>query len=334
MMRGIAICGLVALALTGPAGRAWAQAAAPGASTAHIPSTPAWPTPSDPAALPPGAWKDMVLYGQKLIVRTFNVLGPEVPDPAMRYAGNNLACQNCHLAAGTQRFGLPLIGVYGVFPQYMGREDEVRTLEDRINGCMERSMNGRALPADGKEMKAMLAYIQHLSTGIPIAKVVEGRGSAPLPLLKRAADPRRGAAVYKKVCVECHQPDGQGKRNGVKGDAEGYLFPPLWGPDSFNNGAGMHRLIASASFVHANMPVGTTYAAPALPAEDAWDVAAYINAQPRPARANLERDYPNRTRKPVDAPFPPFLDAFPLQQHRLGPFQPITEALKAPAPPP
>jgi thiosulfate dehydrogenase len=298
------------------------------AAAAHAGETP-WPSPADPATLPPGAWKDLVLYGKTLVTETARVLGPEASNPAMRYAGNNLACQNCHLAGGTQRFGLPLIGVYGAFPTFIGRENEVRTLEDRVNGCMERSMNGRVLPADSKEMKAFLAYIQYVSTGTAVGKAIDGRGSAPLPLLARAANASRGAAVYKKICAQCHQPDGQGKRRGVKGDGRGYEFPPLWGPDSFNDGAGMHRLIASASFVHANMPVGTTYDQPQLSVEDAWDVAAYINAQPRPARAHLELDYPNRALKPVDAPFPPFADSFPLQQHRIGPFQPIIAAQKA-----
>lgn len=325
-MLRISIFALVLLALTAVGGLGRAQAPAKAASD--------WPAPADPATLPPGAWRDTVLYGQSLIARTFSVVGPEVPDPAMRYAGNNLACQNCHLKGGTQRYGLPLIGVYGAFPTYMGREDEVRTLEDRINGCMERSMNGRALPADGKEMKAMLAYIQYVSTGIPVGKAIEGRGSAAMPLLSRAANPERGAAVYKRICIACHQPDGQGKRAGVAGDAKGYLFPPLWGPDSYNNGAGMHRLIASASFVHANMPVGTTYTGPALSEDDAWDVAAYINAQPRPARERLDRDYPNRARKPVDAPFPPFVDSFSLEQHRVGPYQPIIDAQRGTSPAP
>jgi len=135
--------------------------------------------------------------------------------------------------------------------------------------------------------------------------------------------------VYQANCAACHQPDGQGKRNGVPGDAKGYLYPPLWGPDSFNDGAGMHRLMASAAFVHANMPFGTTYQAPVLSKEDAWDVAAYINSRPRPSRAHLERDYPNRAKKPVDAPFPPFADSFPLAQHHLGPYQPMLEAQKA-----
>jgi thiosulfate dehydrogenase len=298
------------------------------ASHAASHATSAWPSPPDPATLPAGPWKDLVLYGKRLITDTASVIGPEVANASMRYAGNNLACQNCHLKAGTKRFGLPLIGVYGAFPTYIAREDGISSLEDRINGCMERSMNGRVLPTDSKEVRAIVAYIQYVSTGTTVGKTIQGRGSAALKLLSRPANPQRGAAVFKEICAQCHQPDGQGKRRGTKGDARGYEFPPLWGPDSFNDGAGMHRLIVSASFVHANMPVGTTYDAPTLSVDDAWDVAAYINAQPRPARAHLERDYPNRARKPVDAPFPPFADSFPLQQHRLGPFKAIMAAQK------
>ena len=290
----------------------------------------AWPNP-DPAKLASGAFKDTVLYGRKLFSETYAVIGPEVPSSSMRYSGNNLSCQSCHLQGGTQRFAIPMIGVYGLFPQYIARENEVRTLEERIEGCMQRSMNGRDLPLGGKEMKALVAYIQFLSTGVPVGKALEGRGSPALPLLARAADPKHGSAVYNANCAACHQPDGQGKRNGVPGDAKGYMFPPLWGPDSFNDGAGMHRLIASASFIHANMPFGTHYDAPALSVEDAWDVAAYVNTQPRPHREHLDADYPDRSRKPVDAPFPPYTDKFPPEQHALGPFRPIMDAQAAPA---
>jgi thiosulfate dehydrogenase len=290
--------------------------------------TESWPQPNADA-LPAGIAKDTVIYGRKLFNETYNVVGPEAPDTSMRYAGNNLSCQSCHLQGGTQKFAIPMIGIYGVFPLYIGREDEVRTLEERIEGCMERSMNGRVLPIGGKEMKALLAYIQFVSTGVPVGKSPEGRGSPNLPLIARAADPKRGADVYEKNCALCHQSNGQGQRKGQPGDAKGYAYPPLWGPDSFNDGAGMHRLIASASFIRANMPFGTHYDRPELSVEDAWDVAAYINAQARPKRSNLEADYPNRARKPVDAPFPPFVDKFPLEQHRLGPFQPILDSQSA-----
>ena len=298
------------------------------AASASAQAPAAWPQPN-PESLPQGAFKDVVLYGRKLFNETYSVIGPEVSDRSMRYSGNNLTCQNCHLESGAKRFGLPMVGVYGAFPTYMAREDEVRTLEERIQGCMERSMNGRELPLGGKEMKAFLAYIQFMSTDIPVGKATEGRGSAPLAMLDRAADPKRGAQVYAQNCASCHQADGQGQRNGVAGDAKGYRYPPLWGPDSFNNGAGMHRLIASASFIRGNMPFGARYDAPVLSVDDAWDVAAYINSQPRPNRANLDRDYPNRARKPVDAPFPPFIDKFPVEQHKYGPYRPILDAQKS-----
>jgi thiosulfate dehydrogenase len=288
----------------------------------------AWPQPNGDV-LPAGVAKDTIVYGRKLFNETYSVVGPEVSDKAMRYSGNNLSCQSCHLQGGTQRYAIPMIGVYGVFPLYIARENEVRTIEERIEGCMERSMNGRVLPIDGKEMKALVSYIQFLSTGVPVGESPQGRSTPTLPLLARAADPQRGANVYEKNCALCHQTNGLGQRKGMPGDAGGYVYPPLWGPDSFNDGAGMHRLIASASFIRANMPFGTHFDVPALSVDDAWDVAAYINSRPRPARAHLDLDYPDRSRKPVDAPFGPFVDKFPMQQHQLGPFQPILDAQKA-----
>jgi len=288
-----------------------------------------WHAPN-PDTLPAGVWKDTVLYGRRLFVDTPGAIGPEAAHPAMRYAGNNLSCQSCHLAAGTQPFALPMVGVFAAFPAYMARENDVRTIEDRIEGCLERSMNGRPLPADGPEMKAMVSYLQFLSTGTAVGSATSGRGTPALPLLDRAADATKGHQVYAATCQACHQPDGQGLRKGPKGDGGGYVYPPLWGPDSFNDGAGMHRLIVSANYIHANMPFGASYRAPVLSVEDAWDVAAFINSQPRPGRAHLELDYPDRSKKPVDAPFPPFADAFPLEQHRLGPFAPILEARRSP----
>jgi thiosulfate dehydrogenase len=302
---GLAILGAVATA-SGQTGEVWPQ--------------------NDPDKLPAGPAKETVLYGRKLFNETYSVIGPEVRDASMRYSGNNLSCQNCHLQGGTQKFAIPMVGVYGLFPQYIARENEVRTIEERVEGCMERSMNGRVLPLGGKEMKALVAYIQFLSTGIPVGKALEGRGSPNLPLLARAADPKHGQTVYMDKCAFCHQENGQGQRKGPPGEAAGYVYPPLWGADSFNDGAGMHRLIASASFIRANMPFGTHYDKPELSVEDAWDVAAYINSQPRPHRDHLDVDYPDRARKPVDAPFPPYPDKFSPEQHQYGPFQPLLDA--------
>ena len=105
----------------------------------------------------------------------------------------------------------------------------------------------------------------------------------------------------------------------------GYVFPPLWGPDSFNDGAGMHRVLTAARFIKARMPFGQ----PDLTDAQAFDVAAYINSQPRPAMQGLEVDYPDRALKPVDSPYPPYADPFPREQHRFGPFQPIRDWYQA-----
>ena len=288
---------------------------------------PPWSVP-DVDKLPADAWGKLVRLGRALTVETYAQIGSEVADPAKRYAGNNLSCQNCHLAAGTKQFGLPFVGVFADFPQYRGREGKVGSLEDRINGCMERSMNGRALPLESIEMAAFVAYIKFLSTGVAIGAQTPGRGSGDMPKLTRAADLAQGRVVFGQQCASCHGPDGQGKRHGAPGDAAGYEFPPVWGPDSFNDGAGMNRLISAANFIHGNMPNGTVWTTPTLSEEDAWDVAAFVESQPRPARAHLENDFPVRLQKPVDAGYGPYIDGFDQAQHRLGPFGPIEQKIK------
>ncbi len=288
-------------------------------------------SPPDPDALPDDATGRTVRYGRDLIAHTSALIGPDAPDPARRFAGTGLECESCHLRAGTKPYGLPLAGVWGVFPTFIARENEVRTLEERINGCMERSMNGRALPADGAEMKAMLAYIRFISTGLPVGTNAPGRGAPRLPLPARAADPAHGAAVYANVCAACHQKDGQGMRlDAATAAAERhrYAVPPLWGPDSYNDGAGMARPISAAQFIRANMPNGTDYQHPVLDGADAFDVAAFIDTQPRPHRAGLEADYPDRALKPADATYPPFIGPFPPEQHTLGPWAPIQDWLR------
>ena len=59
--------------------------------------------------------------------------------PAIAIPGNNLACESCHLEAGTKKFGLPFQGVYADFPNYRARSGAVGTIEGRLNACMTRS---------------------------------------------------------------------------------------------------------------------------------------------------------------------------------------------------
>jgi thiosulfate dehydrogenase len=290
-------------------------------------NTQIWSVP-EIGALPHDANGLLVRRGRDLITATYAHIGPNVPDVPNRYAGNNLACANCHLSAGVRKFALPLFGLYGDFPQYSARSAAEITIEDRINSCMTRSMNGRPLPTDAPEMQAIVAYIKFLSTGVPPGQQLPGLGAGKMPELSRAADPKRGRAIYARVCADCHNTNGSGQRRSIPSSDLGYMIPPLWGSDSFNDGAGMARLITIANFVHFNMPHGTDYLDPRLSVEEAWDVAAYVVSQPRPNRPGLDHDFSDLLQKPVDAPFGPYADAFSEQQHKYGPFAPIRTAIE------
>jgi thiosulfate dehydrogenase len=241
---------------------------------------------------PPAAWPDysvngpgfltpavadgeLIAYGFKLITETFALIGPEAPDASKRFAGNNLACGNCHLDAGTNRAGVALVGVARTYPKFSARSGRVISLAERIDECMTRSMNGRKLPDGSREMAAYLAYLKFI--GAPQAVTTEPAPPAPLP-----PDATRGAAVYDRVCAACHQPDGLGKRWGALADARGYQFPPVWGPDSFNDGAGMDHFQRSVGFIQHDMPRGTDPTHPQLTLQDAWDAAALLQSKPRP----------------------------------------------------
>ena len=278
--------------------------------------------------LPPGPYKELVQYGHELATRTFAHIGPEVVDVRKRFAGNNMACTSCHQQAATKPFAMPWTGVSATFPQYRGREDDISTVEERVNGCMERSMSGKALPLDSREMKAFVTYISFLSRGIPVGATVEGAGMVQSKMPNRRANLDNGAKVYAAQCAACHGDNGQGVRAGQPGDAQGYVFPPLWGPDTFNNGAGMNRLAMATRFVKHNMPQGTNFDAPQLSDDDAYDVAAYMLSKPRPEKANLEADFPARWNKPVDSAFPPYLLGAPADQHRFGPLPPLVAKQK------
>ncbi|MCL4115705.1 UNVERIFIED_CONTAM: hypothetical protein GTU68_038329 [Idotea baltica] len=242
------------------------------------------------------------------------------------YAGNNLSCTNCHLWSGTKPYAAPLIGIIQRFPQFRGRENKIGTIEERINGCMERSMNGKILPLDSKEMKAMVAYLNWLSRFAPQDGKIEGQGFVKIEIPDRPVNLEKGKGIFKANCVLCHGADGQGKRS-IDGNVH-YEYPPLWGNDSYNNGAGMTRVITAAQFIKANMPFGATYEKPVLTDEEAYDVAGYINQQKRPQKKNREVDFPDLTKKPVSTPYGPYADSFTIEQHQWGPFKPIMDYYK------
>ena len=249
-------------------------------------------------------------------------IGPKQKDSTKLFAGNNLACASCHINGGTKPYAAPLIGVIKRFPQFRGRENKMGTIEERINGCMERSMNGKMMPESSQEMTALIAYMDWLGRAAPSNGKIEGQGFLKLEIPNRAVDLAHGQSVFENTCIECHGLDGQGQMQESNGL---YLYPPLWGKDSYNNGAGMTRVITAAQFIKGNMPYGTTFDRPLLTDEEAYDVAGYINQKLRPTKPNREIDFPDLVKKPVSTPYGPYKDPFSLEQHQLGPFQPIMD---------
>jgi thiosulfate dehydrogenase len=261
-------------------------------------------------------------YGRRLLRDTPELLGQDHPDPARRYLGNRLACASCHLDVGTSPGTLTLLQTTEHYPRFSGRAGTMTDIEDRINECMTRSMHGKPLPMDSPEMIAMAAYLRSLGAQYAAMGALSKKAEEPAAFKTpaRRADLVAGEQVFGQRCSICHGGEGTGLLS-TEDLRKGYLFPPLWGPDSYNDGAGMARVLTAARFIKARMPLGQAD----LTDDEAFDVAAFINSKPRPQMANLERDYPDRTLKPIDNGYGPFADPFPLDQHKYGPFQPIDE---------
>ena len=281
----------------------------------HRPATAA----PDTATIPRTQAGREIRYGRALVARTAAYLGPH---GTVGHFTNGMNCQNCHLQAGTLGFANNYLAVAATYPKLRARSGTVEGIEKRVADCMERSLNGRAVPDSSREMRAIVAYIKWLGKDIPKGKKVYGTGLTKLAYLNRAADPTVGRAVFAAKCQSCHGPTGQGQ---PLADGRGYQYPPLWGPASYNDGAGLFRVSNFARYVKAAMPFGATFDQPQLTDAQAWDVAAFVNSQPRP-HLPTPRDWPDIRKKPVDYPFGPYADDFPARQHKFGPFRPIAAA--------
>jgi thiosulfate dehydrogenase len=270
-----------------------------------------------------GKERALVIYGEDLIANTSKYLGPKGSVAQMT---NGMNCQNCHLDAGTRPWGNNYGAVYATYPKFRERSGSTEDIYKRVNDCMERSLNGRPLDTGSKEMQAIYAYLKWVGKDVPKNKKPHSAGLEKLPYLDRAADTVKGRIVYAAQCQSCHGANGEGQLNPVAGSM--YATPPLWGPHSYNDGAGLYRISNFASFVKNNMPFNqATYSHPTLTVEQAWDVAAFVNSQPRPHK-NQRTDWPNIAKKPADLPFGPFADTFTEQQHKYGPFAPIEASRK------
>ena len=265
---------LVGLSLSGGCARERA--------TARDRSTAAAPALRGPAhsLIPPGPLGAAIQRGRALLVATRDSLPTHV--------GNDLRCVSCHLDAGRRQALGSWVGVYARYPQYRPRSATVETIEYRVNDCFRRSMNGTPLAVDGVEMRDILAYLWFLSRDVPIEPPPPGNRLQKWAGL--TSDTAAGAAVYAASCAKCHGPAGQGTA----------VAPPLWGPRSYNIGAGMARVRTAAAFIRENMPFdqpGT------LTDEQAFDVAAFISAYPRPDFPDKIHDWPNGD-APPDVAYP------------------------------
>lgn len=223
-------------------------------------------TPPSADTIPQGQFGDMVKLGRNIFVDTQTY--------AKGYVGNGLNCVNCHLDEGRKAHSAPLWAAYVKFPAYREKNQKVNSYEDRLAGCFRFSMNGKPPPYESKEMLALVTYSYWLAQGAPTGAELAGRGYPKLDKPPLPPDATRGQAVFSANCAICHRADGQGTQ--VDGR---YAFPPLWGKDSYNKGAGMFRVDTAAAFIRANMPLGKPGT---LTVQEAWDVAQYIDSQDRP----------------------------------------------------
>lgn len=257
--------------------------------------------------------KAIIEYGRELITHTSKYLGP---NGSVLKISNGMNCQNCHLEAGTKTFGNNYGSVFANYPKFRARSGTVENIYKRVNDCIERSLNGKALDTNGREMQAIKAYISFIGGNVEKGKKAEGSGLKDLAFLNRAADPLKGREVFAAKCQNCHQADGYGL---LLPDKTEYQYPPLWGNNSFNDGAGLFRISNFAKYVKYNMPQGVNHDSPQLTDDEAWDVAAYVNSQPRPHLA-VPADWPDISKKPIDHPFGPYSDKYTETQHKFGPF--------------
>ncbi|HEV8511276.1 MAG TPA: c-type cytochrome [Gemmatimonadales bacterium] len=229
--------------------------------------------------IPPGPYGDAVRRGRALLTATRDSL------PA--HVGNKLRCTSCHLDEGRRESG-SWVGVFARYPQYRARSGVVETIEYRVNDCFRRSMNGTALDPAGPEMRDMITYFAFLSRGVSVSP--PSAGSRLQKWAAFTADTAAGARVFAASCAKCHGSAGEGT----------YVGPPVWGPESYNVGAGMSRVRTAAEFISRNMP----FDAPGtLKDQEAFDVAAYVNGRPRPDFRGKESDWPNGD-PPPDVAYP------------------------------
>jgi thiosulfate dehydrogenase len=258
----------------------------------------------------------LIKYGRALIVNTSYYLGPK---GVIAHNSNGMNCQNCHLDAGTKSFGNNFSKTSTGYPRFKERSGTVETIVKKVEDCFERSLNGKTIDSNGREMKAFVAYLTWIGKNVKKGTEPVGSGIEELPFLARAVDTVKGRMMYAAKCQVCHGKNGQGVLNPT---GTAYVFPPLWGEHSYNIGASIYRTSKFAGYIKRNMPFKSDKNNQ-LTDEQAWDVAAFVNSQSHPFK-NISADWPKLSTKPYDYPFGPYADhRFTASQHKYGPYAPI-----------
>jgi thiosulfate dehydrogenase len=263
----------------------------------------AWEVPANPLtdpSLDDSPLSEQVRWGYRIFTDT--------PNEAPRFTGAKVSCSNCHLNSGQRELALPLVGIAGVFPEHNNRAGRLFSLPDRVVDCFVRSENavgaaglddgggggnGDRLPSTtSPEVMAVTAFLTWLGRGYPVGDSPSWRGGNVIPREARLPvdqlDPARGEAIFRERCTNCHGADGQGVQIGDK------KAGPLWGPESWNDGAGAARVYTLAGIIRYMMP----YLDPgSLTDEEAQLVAAFITSKPRPS-------YPFKAQDYLSAPLP------------------------------
>lgn len=234
---------------------------------------------------------ETLILGMRLLNETARLLPENV--------GNGLNCNSCHMAQGKRPLSAPYINTINDYPKFMPRAQEVLNIQERINGCFRRSMNGIPINESSVEMDAMVAYMDWLRGDVKPGQRVDINNMEYFKVGAYTPNPERGAEIYQQQCAACHGQSGEGMKDQF-GD---FIFPPLWGDASFNLGAGLARLSRAAPFVLHNMPLSVGFEAPlgqiTLSKQDAVDVSIYFIMKPRPDFPDKIYDWPG-VPKPAD----------------------------------
>lgn len=201
-------------------------------------------------------------------IREAVMLGYNIINDTAQYApehvGNELACATCHLEGGLSKKSITLVGVAATYPRFLPSHGYSADLALKVQDCFARNLNAAPPALDSRAMQAVLAYLQWISKDIPVYARLPWALPAKLDTGHKP-DAANGATIYAESCAACHGEEGDGS-------------PPLWGKGAYSDGSTMHDADTFAVFTHRFMPPEAATLTP----EQALDVAAYVDAQPRP----------------------------------------------------